>query len=231
MSTKIELANLGDRLQQLVLQEEPTQKEPTDPLQKGLHKRLIFKETKLRDIASTVEAIERGPELDRCLLKQHEEQISGLKSELTDVLHNIATLEEDETGLKDRRLAISQTIFNNCLRIQRLLSDQAATPSTTEAKSGIKLPKLNVPTFDGNILNWSTFWQQFDMAIHSKAQLKDAEKLAYFRDALRDGPARNVVEGLSQDADYYKEAIGCLRRHYDPGPAPPYFKWSGWLHE
>ena len=53
------------------------------------------------------------------------------------------------------------------------------------------------------------------MAIHSKAQLNDAENLAYLRDALRDGPTRHVVEGLSQDTDYYKEAIGCLQRRYD----------------
>ena len=57
-------------------------------------------DTELRDIASAVEAIERGLELDCCLPEQHQEQISGLRSELTDVLHDIATLEEDETGLK-----------------------------------------------------------------------------------------------------------------------------------
>ena len=153
--------------------------------------------------------------MDRCLLDQHEEQISGLKSELTDVSCNIATLKEDETSLKDRRSAISKTIFNTCLQIRRLLSDRAAPPSTKEAKSGIKLPKMNVPTFDGNILKWNTFWQQFDMAIHSKAQLKDAEKLAYLRDALKDCPVRNIIEGLSQDADYYKKAFGCLQRYYD----------------
>ena len=60
---------------------------------------------------------------------------------------------------------------------------------------------MNVPTFDGNILNWSIFWNQFDLAIHSKAQIKDAEKFAYLRDALKEGPARNVFEGFSKDAD------------------------------
>ena len=40
------IGKLGDRLQQLVLQDEPTQKEPTDPLQKGLHGRLTFIETR-----------------------------------------------------------------------------------------------------------------------------------------------------------------------------------------
>ena len=53
------------------------------------------------------------------------------------------------------------------------------------------------------------------MAIRSKAQLNNTEKLAYPRDTLKDSPARHVVEGLSQDADYYEEAIGYPQRHYD----------------
>ena len=101
------------------------------------------------------------------------------------------------------------------LQIERLLSDQAAPPSTKEAKIGIKLPKMNVPTFDGNILNWNTFWQQFDMAIHSKAQLEDTEKLAYLKDALKDGPARHIIQSLTHDAECYEEAIDCLRKRYD----------------
>ena len=36
----------------------------------------------------------------------------------------------------------------------------------------------------------------------------------YLRDVLKDSPARHVVEGLSQDMNYYKEAIGCLPRRY-----------------
>ena len=48
------------------------------------------------------------------------------------------------------------------------------------------------------------------MAVHSKAQLKDTEKLVYLRDVLREGPVRHVIEGLAQDTEYYKEAIGCL---------------------
>ena len=52
-------------------------------------------------VSNAIKAIERGPESDRCLLEQHEEQISGLKSGLKDVLQKIATLNEDETGLED----------------------------------------------------------------------------------------------------------------------------------
>ena len=53
------------------------------------------------------------------------------------------------------------------------------------------------------------------MVIHSKAQLDDTEKLAYLRHALKDGPARHVIESLTHDAECYKEAIDCFRRRYD----------------
>ena len=92
-----------------LLLDEPTRRTPTDP-QRGLNRRLVLTETELRDIANAVEAmIERGPELDRCLLEQHEEQISGLKSELIDVSRKIATLDKDKFGnrLEDRRSGVT----------------------------------------------------------------------------------------------------------------------------
>ena len=74
---------------------------------------------------------------------------------------------------------------------------------------------MNIPTFDGNIFNWDTFWQQFDMPIQSKAQLNYTEKLAYLRDALKDGPPGHIIESLANDAESYNEAIDCLRKRYD----------------
>ena len=71
----------------------------------------------MRDVSNAVEAMKPGPQLDRCLLEQHEKQIRSLKSKLADVLHKIATLDEDDTGLADRRFAISTAIFNTYLQI------------------------------------------------------------------------------------------------------------------
>ena len=59
------------------------------------------------------------------------------------------------------------------------------------------------------------FGQQFNMAIHKKALLNDAENLAYLRDVLKNGMGRHVTKGLAQDAEYYKEAIRRLQRCYD----------------
>ena len=81
--------------------------------------------------------------------------------------------------------------------------------------SGIKLPRIKIPTFDGNILNWRIFWEQFDSAVHSKSHLSDSDKLTYLREALKSGPAKNVVVGLTQTSGNYNEAIRRLQKRYD----------------
>ena len=60
-----------------------------------------------------------------------------------------------------------------------------------------------MPIFDGNILNWRIFWEQFESTVHTKTQLTDSYKLTYLRDALKDSPARYVVSGLTQTAENY----------------------------
>ena len=63
-------------------------------------------------------------------------------------------------------------------------------------------------------MNWVSFWEQFEIAVHTKEGLRDVEKLAYLKDAVKDGPAKHVIEGLSRTADSYTKAIECLRERY-----------------
>ena len=76
--------------------------------------------------------------------------------------------------------------------------------------SGVRLPKISIPTFDGKTLSWKSFWEQFDATIHSKAGLNDIEKLAYLQDALRDSPARFMIQGLTRTSEIYEEGESTL---------------------
>ena len=89
------------------------------------------------------------------------------------------------------------------------------TPTSTPTCEGIKLPKIDVPSFDGNILHWQTFWDQFCISIHHRTNLSEAEKLVYLQQALKDGSAKHSIEGLSQLGDCYAEAISCLKSRFD----------------
>ena len=79
--------------------------------------------------------------------------------------------------------------------------------------AGVNLPRIDTPTFDGNILNWRLFWERFQAAVHDKPHLGGVDKLTW--DALKDGPAKNVIQGLTHTAKSYQEANACLKIRYD----------------
>ena len=53
------------------------------------------------------------------------------------------------------------------------------------------------------------------MSIHSRSNLSDSEKLVYLRHLLKDGSAKNVIEGLLRSGEYYAETIESLKTRYD----------------
>ena len=72
-----------------------------------------------------------------------------------------------------KELAIEKTLFDLNLKISRLHQEKVkfeeteSIPRDTKMYStGVKLPKISVPSFDGSLLNWSIFWEQFETAIH-----------------------------------------------------------------
>ena len=226
----------GYRLQQLILQDKSAKGELTAPpmnLEAAAEpswlsrQRLQSLESILRSVKATVKPLTLGPDLDVCLVQHLQEQVGRLRAELSDVARDLLSMEHENRDLIEHESSLDKAFSDLSLQIRRLLSDRAAPSSTKEAKSGIKLPKMNVPMFNGNVLNWNTFWRQFDVAIHSKSQLDDAEKLAYLREVLKDGPARQVIESLTHDAECYIEATDASKsitinhaRYIELTPAP-----------
>ena len=60
-------------------------------------------------------------------------------------------------------------------------SPQPATPPTSGEEISCRLPKSFISPFDGNTLNWTTLWDQFESSIHSKRGISDIDKFSYLR--------------------------------------------------
>ena len=134
--------------------------------------------------------------MDHCLIEQCNKQVSVFEMELLDVSSSIASI-EDAKELPDEKLWISDANFSTGLKISKLFSS-ATEASTTPVREGICLPKIRILTFDGHILQWQSFWEQFELYAHNRAELSDAVKPAYLSDALKDRPPLNIIEGLAQ---------------------------------
>ena len=126
----------------LPLPEGRKEKSNSDPRQS-----LLQLEGNLQKVA-TVSAIADEAKVDQCLLEQYDEQLSGFKLELSNMLRCVLSMDSDDSRLSDNEARILNAIFNVCLKIRWLLH----TPVPVVHWEGVKLHKIDVPTFEGNIM-------------------------------------------------------------------------------
>ena len=91
-------------------------------------------------------------------------------------------------------------------------TSSVVSPAVSTTKE-VKLPRIELKSFDGDILNWQTFWDQFESSVHSKTSLSDVDKFSYLK-SLLDGPAGDCIAGLKLTSDNYKEAVDLLKSRF-----------------
>ena len=76
-----------------------------------------------------------------------------------------------------------------------------------------KLPKLSLPIFTGNILEWQTFWDSFESSVHHNDSLSDIQMFSYLRSLLQ-GDAARVIEGFPLTHTNYIQAVELLKERF-----------------
>ncbi|KRX86736.1 hypothetical protein T4E_475 [Trichinella pseudospiralis] len=96
------------------------------------------------------------------------------------------------------------------------LAERAAPqePKTAEVEPNVRLPRLELPKFDGDVTRFHEFWDQFETSVHRQHGASGVTKLAYLRGCLT-GAALNTIEGLSASNKGYKLALQRLRERFD----------------
>ena len=187
-----EAADLGLCLRRLVSSSSPSGADP----RKIPFKRLSRMERVLSSITADLSSLPSGPD-GTVLLRQHQEQLSEFKVELGGIRDSLYLLDlEDSDSLNLLQASVEKTVFDCSIEVRKHLLAHDANSTSSPGSKGVKLPKIDVPTFDGNLLHWNTFWEQFDVAVHSKTGLSDAEKLVYLQHALKGGTAKHAIEDL-----------------------------------
>ena len=149
------------------------------------------------------------------ILLQYQEHLEVLQKKLAGIRHALYSWDlDDESNICILQSKMEKNAFDCSLKIRKRLhapTHFTSKPDIIAGTSGVKLPKLDVHTFDGNVLNWRTFWKQFEVAVHSWCVLSNAEKPVYLQHVLKDATAKGVIEGLCQTGEHNHEAIKCLQ--------------------
>ncbi|XP_067124155.1 uncharacterized protein [Centruroides vittatus] len=78
--------------------------------------------------------------------------------------------------------------------------------------SSIKLPKIKLPTFDGDYLEWIKFKDLFSAIVHNNATLTNAQKLHYLKSVLKGEAEQHSIEVSDGN---YTEAWKILQDRYE----------------
>ena len=92
-------------------------------------------------------------------------------------------------------------------------SNPASSSSIQETSPRVKLPKLDMKKFDGEVSTWPTFWDAFESSIHKNPKLAPIDKFNYLNSLLMK-PALDAISGLSLTASNYEEAIAILKKRF-----------------
>ena len=87
-------------------------------------------------------------------------------------------------------------------------------PSMLTKELEPKLPTMDIPTFNGDIMQWCYFWTAFEAAVDSKKMSK-ANKLSYLRKAVRDPGSQTLLFSPQEDSDFYDEVVAALKLRFD----------------
>jgi len=83
------------------------------------------------------------------------------------------------------------------------LANHVHVPSQSSTS---RLPKLTIPVFSGDPLNWQTFWDLFSAAIHTNPALGCIQKFNYLKAQLQ-GDAARAIAGLPLTECKYQHSI------------------------
>ena len=160
------------------------------------------------------------------------------KEEMPDKDH-LTTLQVHKQAYKELRERLNQSTISDShefhgavAHLQERLSFLSAeekvksTPLTSEGShhmdsmpsrrpQSVNKPKISLPKFHGDVMEWTSFWTRFASAIDSDPDLDQVTKLIYLQDAIKDPNINPTLFNGANNEKHYDEVVKHLKEMYD----------------
>ncbi|XP_035457975.2 uncharacterized protein LOC118281504 isoform X2 [Spodoptera frugiperda] len=163
--------------------------------------------------------------LQRLDLQERFNKFDSLHSQFDELQTEIELLADDaETAFVEREDFDRQ--FFNLVALTRSLLGSSVNGAGSEAgfkdadsgahvsNSFVRLPKIDLPHFDGNYQCWLEFRDTFTSLIHDNASINNINKFHYLRASLQ-GTAASLIKNIEFRSDHYMIAWDLLCERYN----------------
>ncbi|KRY21338.1 hypothetical protein T12_1757 [Trichinella patagoniensis] len=169
---------------------------------------------RMNRLCQDLDALIRQPE-SRIDVKMTLDSISKLLErcqEAQDAVEAVITDDDEIEKETQRWMDFEREIRSARGRAERYLEmntepvdSKKSSPNSTSAK----LPTWSIPKFTGKVLDFPSFWEQFNAGIHDNAELADVTKFIYLR-SLLEGEGLKAIDGYAVTQDNYPIARQAL---------------------
>lgn len=151
----------------------------------------------------------------------HFTEVQKLRSKFEEAHEDILSIIDDPSEESEDALRVTfDEVFFEVVAIHRKLTLQdgdrhndSFQSTSNSASLKVKLPKINIPTFSGNIKAWPEFFDVFSSLIHDNSGLTDTERMHYMISSLS-GDALGLVKTFPVQGSFYQEAFKTLVTRY-----------------
>lgn len=143
---------------------------------------------------------------------------------------NLTKLGENDLSILNELIDSFSDTYDRIMSLNLQLKSEPSLNDSPSQRHGvnanIKLPALKVPTFNGDLSQWTTFYQMFRSLVNNNAALSDIQKFQYLLSALSNEPL-SLIKHLPLVGDNYKIALDILTKRYENKRLLIYFYWNG----
>ena len=157
------------------------------------------------------------------ILEKIDSDILGQLQEDAEIAREIEVASEfsDTLIASLSKLELSVEYIKNKVHESKSTSDRSADVKppanilglSSQGTSNVKLQPLNIQKYDGSLLDWRRFWDQFEVTIDGRSDFPPATKLVYLKSYLQ-GDAERAIRGYATTAENYANAVNTLKKRF-----------------
>jgi len=147
-------------------------------------------------------------------LEKNYEDVNRTQTEIVKLmilLQQQSEIEEEEKSMDD----VEEMYFQILATYKKIKSSASSNlDKTISLQPQVRLPKIDLPTFNGNLKEWPHFKDLFQSIVHTNDSLPDIEKLHYLVSCLKQEPLQ-IAKTLPYTASNYLIIWEQLVERYD----------------
>nr|XP_022295087.1 uncharacterized protein LOC111105210 [Crassostrea virginica] len=141
------------------------------------------------------------------------DQLMILERKLQEGIATVKSAQETTDSRLDQIVLLQERMQEQMVRFQEMQLHHSQQQNAPQGSLSVRLPKLELPSYNGDKIRFKEFWDSFDATINKNSKLSRIEKFNYLRSKLT-GEAKEAISGLELSNENYDVALAIIQQRF-----------------